>query len=597
MKKLLFFLLSLIMVLSITACGGSGEDGGSGETPSIDFTGISFADGEFVYDGSEKSIAVSGTLPEGTNVQYTGASATDAGTYNATAKISCSGYNTLTLTATLKINKANITGISVDPEQTIKQDGESHLPEYTGDIASGINIKYFLGDKEITGLKEPGTYDVKMVFSGKNYNELAINVKYSIKLSLAVLANDVINSFGAVPDAWEFLPDSFSPDHRLISSEIKYDDFIQIKNIPTNGMGKQMNMVYSILTYTELASSYVNKVYGAMNIIKNLYSTYLDGSPDNYKSFSGNTGSFAFSIEITDSEYSLSASVGTVNITIYSSLEDEEYGARIQLTDTTVVKYSVSGDAFVFALSILNSAAMMVEFSTDEDGNTTGRVYEYLTVSGVDIIGTSALINVTEDYTVIIGTKGDFIPTSDSRNCEIYSNDSGLLVGTEVREDVDGIIFNTYWFPLICLNGVNTIKKIDEMNGTNSDTIYINGSSDTLHTTLVGLAGITSGKATSRRYDIEFKTMYFFVYNEETEKYESISMEIPMLFIQTEHVESFESDFAKSNKTALSSNKVTLTVENSDFEAILYGYEVLLPIYDMIKDAITRETIIEYCKA
>ncbi|WP_268037091.1 MBG domain-containing protein, partial [Algoriphagus sp. PAP.12] len=34
-------------------------------------TGITFADGIFVFDGTEKSLAITGTLPSGTSVAYT----------------------------------------------------------------------------------------------------------------------------------------------------------------------------------------------------------------------------------------------------------------------------------------------------------------------------------------------------------------------------------------------------------------------------------------------------------------------------------------------------------------------------------------------
>lgn len=70
-----------------------------------DFTNITFADKTFLYDGTEKSIVISGNLPQGAKVTYTNNKATLAGTYNATAKITCDGYNDLTLTATLKITK------------------------------------------------------------------------------------------------------------------------------------------------------------------------------------------------------------------------------------------------------------------------------------------------------------------------------------------------------------------------------------------------------------------------------------------------------------------------------------------------------------
>src|SRR5690606_5160292 len=49
--------------------------------------GISFPDGNYVYDGASKTLLISGTLPAGTSVSYTNNSRTEAGTQTATATI------------------------------------------------------------------------------------------------------------------------------------------------------------------------------------------------------------------------------------------------------------------------------------------------------------------------------------------------------------------------------------------------------------------------------------------------------------------------------------------------------------------------------
>ena len=598
MKKLLLVFLSLLISITLVACGGdssSGDNGGSGNSESnlTEITGIEFESAEFTYDATPKSIAISGTLPDGVSVSYSKNGITDAGAHSITATLSGDGYATKTLTATLTINKANITGISAEASQSVKDDGEAHLPTFSGTIPSGVSVKYLINDNETDGIDKVGTHDVKIVFSGKNYNELVINVSFEIKLSLSGLADRAIEAFGSVPDIWGFLPDSFSPEYRAISKIPDYSNFVNVSGIPTNGMGKQLNVVYGLLTKAETALSYVNTVYGALNTVKSLYTSYLDTSPENYKSFSANAGAFTFALELGEEEYTLAASVGTVAVTIYANLTNESYGAIIKLASNTSLKYTVMNNELIVAMDILDSASLLVNFVRDEQDKVTGAVYEYLTVADKTVTATSALIDVCEDYTVIIGTKGDFIPTSDARNCEVYNNANGQLIGSEVRETIKDVEYNTYWFPLVKLSGVNTIKKVDKMNGTNADTIYINGSSDTLHTTLVGLSNLD--KATSRRYDIEFKTMYFFVQNTDGE-YEQVTAEIPMLFIQAENIDTFESDFAKSNKTALNSKSVTLTVTSSQIQAINYGYTVALPVYDKLKNAVTHNDIINYCK-
>ena len=73
-------------------------------------TGVTFGNREVTYNGSEHEITVTGDLPAGVSVKYTNNKGTDAGTYNATATLTGTGYNPLTLTATLTINKARLSG-------------------------------------------------------------------------------------------------------------------------------------------------------------------------------------------------------------------------------------------------------------------------------------------------------------------------------------------------------------------------------------------------------------------------------------------------------------------------------------------------------
>ena len=496
------------------------------------------------------------------------------------------------LEATLTINKATLTGISAEPTQSVKNNGAPHLPEYTGAIPSGVSVKYLVdGTLSQDGVSNTGTYTVDIVFSGKNYEELVIEVEFKIKRDLIKLAASVIKAFGSAPDVWEFLPESFDPENRVIAQEPDYTSSVSVNNIPQNGMGKQLNVVYDVLTKAEVAVNTVNKIYAVMNVISELYTAFLDTDPESYEVFTANAGGFEFTIMVADDGYRLSATVGEVEVTLTASNDDEIYGAYVQLTETTALKYEVTDDSIQIALNILNKGAMLVEFERTEEG-VIGYVYEFLGITDSDLISTSAMIEVTNDYTIVIGTKGDFIPTSVSRNCEIYDNATGKLVGTKVREDVKGIVFNTYWFPLIKVSGINSISKLDEMNGVNPDTIYINGYSgeDTIHTMLVGLSIIS--KSTSRRFDIEFKTMYFWQYDEEKKDYVSVSAEIPMIFIQEEFVDDFESNFKDKNKDYLNSGNVTLLVANKEFAVIDYAYSELLTEYDKNKDVVTRQYII-----
>ena len=73
-----------------------------------DMSGISFASRTFVADGTAKSLAVSGTLPDGVTVSYAGNGKTEPGTYVVTAKFAGDETNYTSIpdmTATLTIEK------------------------------------------------------------------------------------------------------------------------------------------------------------------------------------------------------------------------------------------------------------------------------------------------------------------------------------------------------------------------------------------------------------------------------------------------------------------------------------------------------------
>lgn len=135
-----------------------------------DMNGISFKGADYVYDGTKKRIAVSGTLPEGALVTYKNANATNAGTYNATAIVTCYGYKDLTLNAKFTIKPAEIS-VKADDAQIVK--GEK-IPELKYTVTNG---KLFGNDK-ITGTlktnadgKKTGNFDITQgtLSAGNNY--------------------------------------------------------------------------------------------------------------------------------------------------------------------------------------------------------------------------------------------------------------------------------------------------------------------------------------------------------------------------------------------------------------------------------------------
>ena len=83
--------------------------------PLRDFESITMTDAEFVYDGTAKSLAIEGELPEGADVNYEGNEQTAVGTYTVKSTVSCDEYNDLVIEKTLKITAAelNITALDI----------------------------------------------------------------------------------------------------------------------------------------------------------------------------------------------------------------------------------------------------------------------------------------------------------------------------------------------------------------------------------------------------------------------------------------------------------------------------------------------------
>ena len=172
--------------------GDETDDNGS-ETNLLNFSGINFQSAIYDYDGTEKTILVSGTLPTGTTVNYTNNSKVDAGTYSASATLKCNGYNDLTLTATLKINKLNITGLTLN-DDTVEYDALAHSLEIIGNPPNGTTVLYSYNNQITDSVTDVGTYNVKAMISCKNYNDLILNATLIIKTTEKQLFSAVVGN-------------------------------------------------------------------------------------------------------------------------------------------------------------------------------------------------------------------------------------------------------------------------------------------------------------------------------------------------------------------------------------------------------------------
>jgi len=110
-----------------------------------DMSEVSFANRTVIYDGLVKTMAISGTLPNGVSVSYANNGKTNAGVYSVSALFAGnSNYNLISsLVATLTISKATYDMSDIGfVGRTVVYDGSSQSIAITGTLPNGVSVSY-----------------------------------------------------------------------------------------------------------------------------------------------------------------------------------------------------------------------------------------------------------------------------------------------------------------------------------------------------------------------------------------------------------------------------------------------------------------------
>ena len=122
---------------------------------------LSFSGAEFGYDGTEKSIFITGTVPNDVTVVYDGNGKTEVGAYTVTASFVTDNENYgefPVLTATLTIVKG--TYVPTFPDKSVSFNGDYQSTAVSGTLPEGISVSYVNNAALM-----PGTYTVTAVFT------------------------------------------------------------------------------------------------------------------------------------------------------------------------------------------------------------------------------------------------------------------------------------------------------------------------------------------------------------------------------------------------------------------------------------------------
>ena len=217
-----------------------------------DLLGISLENKTVTYDGSPKSIDITGQLDESISslTEYTkefkNNNKINAGTYyvHATITPTNENFNELILDATLIIDKAEIEGITME-DVTVDYDGTSKTIFVTGDVPSGIAIDYYYnGDmlkEDQEGVVNAGIYEVTAV--------LRESTTSNYKISKDLTAILTINKIKPSKDI-EFKDGIFVYDnktHSIFIDEENLPEHITVSNYTNNeavNMGKYIVVAY-----------------------------------------------------------------------------------------------------------------------------------------------------------------------------------------------------------------------------------------------------------------------------------------------------------------------------------------------------------------
>lgn len=548
----------------------------------------------FEYDGTEKRVIVEG-LPDGVAVKsYSDNKATNAGKYCASVEFDYdeTNHNKPTISQLdWEINKAtyDMSEVCWDYTSPFTYDGSEKVVQLVN-LPDGVTVKSYTNNRQTASGNYVATATLN--YDALNYNEISVpSCSWKIKQNVSSLGLKILSNLMNVPDPWSFLPDSFSVENKRYVGDTNIDltNFVEVSTLPKVGIGKQMNVVYSTLFDVETALSYLRGVYGSFNVIVDLYQTFINENENNYAMFEKKTENFTFKIEVSENDYSMTILYKSAIIDLTYASQTQKCSGRIQLSNSNVIKYEMSNNDLTIASNVVGIALTKLHFERNNN-QTEGYLYEYYGTETKNI-KTSALININSDYTTIISNKRETDDLQIEGCMEIYRNTDACLVGIEVRETVKDIKYETSWFNIWDIENIDTIKVVDEQNKLNMNTIYINNNSNPIQTKLVGGVSL---KMASRRFDIEMKDLYVYVYDETNEKYNKVQINLPMLFIQNEFIEEFEDDFYSKNASNGAIKPTKLNIANADSEFMFKEYAQLIDQYSQLKTKITYQSILDY---
>lgn len=481
---------------------------------------------------------------------------------------------------------------SETPIQKVEVNYNELLSEPVEPVKSGYKFQGWYLDTD---------YTKKYDFSLPVKNNLVLYAKWQKQVEIKEYLAALVTQLDFNP--YSYLPETLKPGYKsnLISADLTYDfsQFINIKDITYGGFGEQWNMV---ITNLEQSTIFFNLLTGLDAITSAsivAFNNYLDSNPAAANSFTYRYGIYDVYINYDNSilTYVLDFTstiplLGeqTIEIMLALDIKSGSKSGRIQIGEANALKYTFTANSYELALEYLGIRQAYLSLSKTETNLVTGHIYEYLTAGDTNLVKSCADFYLDQNNLVVVGNKASGMLGFTGCIVELYSVATGKLVGYEVNETLSKISYDTLWFNLEDIKGINSIKVIDESsesNKANSYTIYLNGQNTPFVTKTVGGLGLDM---LSRRYDIEMRTQYFYYYDATSKSYIAKAIDMPMLFVQEDYYDTLVSDIASKNELTITLGQNI--VNNKD--VLIKYYDEFIPIFTENKELITPEIIKKY---
>ena len=263
---------------------------------------------------------------------------------------------------------------------------------------------------------------------------------------------------------YEYIPETMRLDYSanlvnptdIVSG---YSDFVNISDI-TYGFGEQWYMVLENLQQSALFFNTLSVVESISAISVTAFNNYFDRNPADTAHYEFENGIYNIAIKFDGDvlyyivDYTTNVPVlgeVTAQIAMTMIAETGEKSVRIQLGDANALAYTVKENSYEFAIKYLGVRRAMFTIEKDSEGNVSGKIYEYLTVSSVEI-ASAAEFYIDDDYLVVVGNKAAGLVGFSNTICELYNTNTGKMLGYEVNETAEKlgvtVNFDTLWFNL-----------------------------------------------------------------------------------------------------------------------------------------------------